>query len=648
MKGFSIVLVLVMAFFVVNSLWANDAQNAAFANGKAIAAAVAYRATYALKHFDPKKLYPQYTSHPKQESYYGGVTGGSNLAPAARKAAASNKNARSIINEFLTGPHFNINTNSKILKHARLIENDSYDIANGITDQYVNCKHKYYGCKTTYINHTCSVGNHHTFQCTRNYVVHAKITPYTPCVHITSFSKGTTANKPTEAGYCQAGLVHLKVIDSAIPSAPARKTITIPVPKNSNVTLYLGAVINNYSVLAMGASIAGKITLSTGQTLSGVNNTLTYKQWSKSFNTGDHTSITLKLKTWYEKNIFWWWPGGKFAYTNAYLSIPNSKQVITTHWVNSCTDMDAMVSGGYCAPVGQPKCVTSGSTKMFSHVPVTAKCWSYQTNYTCGTTINTCTPLVSSGCQQIGSTCAQKTAGGICESYTNTYQCPTQKCAGQGVVCLNNAFCTAGTCYAAPKPTKTTKQDKAAFNKAVVGLAGVSNAANQFSGSHGVTTFQGQAMSCNDDVAGFSNCCRGGGWGHDIHLAHCSDEEKKLGKDREDNLAIPVGEYCSSWGLFHWWCNSHRKSYCVFSGVLAKIIQNQGRRGQLGIGFGSANSPDCSGISPATLQRINFNDIDFSAFYKQMDTNGNIPSDKSAASAAIKNIKKYFHNHFGG
>jgi conjugal transfer mating pair stabilization protein TraN len=47
-----------------------------------------------------------------------------------------------------------------------------------------------------------------------------------------------------------------------------------------------------------------------------------------------------------------------------------------------------------------------------------------------------------------------------------------------------------------------------------------------------------------------------------------------------------------------------KRSYCQFDSKLAQIVQQQGRNGQLHIGFGGASSPDCRGITVAELQGL--------------------------------------------
>ncbi|MHD0335550.1 conjugal transfer protein TraN (plasmid) [Escherichia coli] len=47
-----------------------------------------------------------------------------------------------------------------------------------------------------------------------------------------------------------------------------------------------------------------------------------------------------------------------------------------------------------------------------------------------------------------------------------------------------------------------------------------------------VRAFTGEAKFCRKAAAGFSNCCKDGGWGQDVGLAKCNSEEKGTGKGK--------------------------------------------------------------------------------------------------------------------
>jgi conjugal transfer mating pair stabilization protein TraN len=100
-------------------------------------------------------------------------------------------------------------------------------------------------------------------------------------------------------------------------------------------------------------------------------------------------------------------------------------------------------------------------------------------------------------------------------------------------------------------------------------------------------------MRCRKAFAGFSNCCKDSGWGQSAGLAACDDEEKAIGKAKAKKITVSVGERCDRKVLGA--CIQKSQVYCVFDGKLARIIQEQGRRDQLGVKFGSGDSPNCRG-----------------------------------------------------
>ena len=73
---------------------------------------------------------------------------------------------------------------------------------------------------------------------------------------------------------------------------------------------------------------------------------------------------------------------------------------------------------------------------------------------------------------------------------------------------------------------------------------------------------------------------------------------------------------------------------------LAQIVQQQGRNGQLHIGFGGASSPDCRGITVAELQGIDFNKLDFTNFMDDLMKNQKIPENDVLTSKTRERIKE--------
>ncbi len=152
----------------------------------------------------------------------------------------------------------------------------------------------------------------------------------------------------------------------------------------------------------------------------------------------------------------------------------------------------------------------------------------------------------------------------------------------------------------------------------------------------------GSAKFCKKFAAGFSSCCKDGGWGQDVGLARCSSEEKALGKAKENKLTVSIGEFCSKKVLGV--CLEKKRSYCQFDSKLAQIVQQQGRNGQLHIGFGKASSPDCRGITQTELQQIKFDKLDFSNFFDDLQKNKKIPDNDTLTKRVREEIAAQLKN----
>ena len=100
-----------------------------------------------------------------------------------------------------------------------------------------------------------------------------------------------------------------------------------------------------------------------------------------------------------------------------------------------------------------------------------------------------------------------------------------------------------------------------------------------------------------------------------MEALECDPAENTLGMKRGQNLCTHVGSYCSSKVLGS--CVTKKEVHCCFNSRLARIINEQGRA-QLGRGWGNALAPDCSGLTVAELQGLDFSQMDLSEFYAEI------------------------------
>lgn len=287
-----------------------------------------------------------------------------------------------------------------------------------------------------------------------------------------------------------------------------------------------------------------------------------------------------------------------------------------------------------CTEKGGTKTVTVGGKKY----DVYSECWQYTDYYakqsadngSCGDYMKNpaCTIVKTTCIESVGSTCLREQAVFSCE----------KGLTGGGKMCGVELICASGEC-------DQIKNDKAnSFQKAVSALAAVAAAGEDVAELNDVNVraFTGKRTTCRKAAAGFSNCCKSGGWGSDVGLAHCDSEEKALGKAKSRNLTIYVGSYCSNKVLGV--CLQKKEAYCLFDSKLAKIVQEQGRGGQLRIGFGSAKNSDCRGITVDELQAINFDRLNFADFYSDLESGTDIPADQEL----IDRVKNQIANGLQG
>lgn len=303
-------------------------------------------------------------------------------------------------------------------------------------------------------------------------------------------------------------------------------------------------------------------------------------------------------------------------------------------WSENCPfdKAEGSLTGTECTEPGGDKTVTVDGQPYVVH----QDCWAYRDSYltqsesegTCGAYIN------NAACNVVNQQCVDQ-GDGACLHANITYSCET-KMKGEGQVCGDELFCTDGSCVL----DNNGKNDM--FAKAASELAAVAAAGKDVAelNSNDVKIFTGKGVSCKKFAAGFSNCCKDSGWGQDVGLASCSSDEKALGKAKEKRLTVYVGEYCSKKVLGI--CLEKKRGYCEFDSKLAQIVQQQGRSWQLGIGFGSGSSPDCRGITPEELQKIDFSKVDFSAFYDDLNSGSDIPADNNQMEKMKERMKAMF------
>lgn len=303
-------------------------------------------------------------------------------------------------------------------------------------------------------------------------------------------------------------------------------------------------------------------------------------------------------------------------------------------WVESCPfnkDEGTQIASECISPGGTKSIIVDG--KEFSF---TEACWSYKDTWLLQPVdVGSCSSLMSDkSCTLSSRQCAfYDEESGTCLHEYATFSCETRT-NGKQMICGGEAFCLDGEC------DKTQNNANNDFAQAVSELAALAAAGKDVAeiDNVDVRAFTGAAKYCKKFAVGFSNCCADSGWGNNMGLASCSSDEKALGKAKEKQLIISIGEFCSKKVLGV--CLEKKRSYCQFDSKLAQIVQQQGRNGQLHIGFGGAKSPDCRGISVDELQAIDFDRLDFTPFMEDLMNNQNIPGNEELTEKTAQRIKE--------
>lgn len=306
--------------------------------------------------------------------------------------------------------------------------------------------------------------------------------------------------------------------------------------------------------------------------------------------------------------------------------------------VKACNQAE---SYSYACPVGETytkgtllgsSCSSGAETRYIKGFPVYKSCWQWRENYTrkgdpyfvkdamCG-------QLDAQGCGQTSADCISHN-GTFCENQLITYSCPFQTSARSVSLCGSQLVCPDGNCTSEFGQTYEPATED--FKQAATGMAVANEIAKELD-QNNLTIFTGADKACSQKTGGYSDCCKDSGWGTDIGLASCSIEEKELGLMKEAAQVHYVGNYCSQDSILG--CLSRKYVYCTYPSKLSRIIIEQGKS-QMGLGFGSAEIPDCRGFTLQELEALNFDAMNLSEFYSDVMSNaanGSTPNSSGAA-----------------
>lgn len=542
---------------------------------------------------------PGYTPNPPQSGYYDGVQGGDGgLADKGQDALQNSNAGQAVIDSGIKNPLPTIDPEAPFIEAGKNAEAGADGIVNGIGNPAQ--------CQQTTVNKTVF----EKYTCERDVWVEQS------CVR-----DGTPGG-----GYGEPVVTTKTITINPGDWNISNRILSFTVPEDMVVTSgTLKMDTPAWMLDARGTFMGTSLTLTNSETFTlNVSGSVLKKGQvisSTQFCDSDCSRITTSLIDQQMRNY------AKF--TLVLIAQDSYKPFVPdVKWNESCgfSKSGAVKTSSVCTVAGGDRTITfDGETRT-----VHSDCWQYTDQYLVKSdSKGTCESLMNDkACTSTGTTCTTKN-GSYCEHETVNYDCQKTYSSG-GLICGGEYFCKTGDC------DDTNGAGDSGFDTAVAKLAGLASAAEDVEKQQDgidVRAFTGNVMSCRKAMAGFSNCCKDSGWGADAGLAACNSDEMALGKAKAKKVTVSVGERCDREVLGV--CVQKSKVYCVFGGKLARIIQEQGRRDQLHVGFGSGKNPDCRGITVPELQGIDFDKINFADFYEDLMNNQKIPD----TSTQVKLIK---------
>lgn len=298
---------------------------------------------------------------------------------------------------------------------------------------------------------------------------------------------------------------------------------------------------------------------------------------------------------------------------------------------NNCRDLESITDQGNCEYTSK-HCVEGPATKIIEGVPVYSDCWAEEAIYQCRTKEeDNCKNLLQKGCYQINSQCVASLEEGHCIRWQQTYECQEgTKKLSQISLKGDKPFCLDGSCF------DQTWQPNSDMANALSKLAIFKEMQKDMNAEEHVV-FKGDNLGCSRVIGDFKDCCKLSGWGKDIKLASCNADEQKLQLQRKQNKCHLIGTYCTDRVLGV--CTRKKTTYCCYNSKLSKLVNIQGKQ-QLKLSFGSAEHPDCEGLTLDQLTRIDFSKLDLSELFTEIFSTLKTPN----ITAINKDIQKSLAN----
>ena len=601
-----------------------------YGSGKQFADSLKGNGSGVLNNFKPGEVIPGYTENPPESAHYGGVTSSNSASlESAGASALNNSEVGKLTSEVIMNrPKDPISMDAPFISGGFDVQDKADIVTNGTYDkcETVNVS------KTEITSHVCERTPAAELTCTRKAGIKDNVVRKTV---------RKTYKKVVTLGYNArnvkwSGAFNIPEKGRLLHVAVDGERLVVPWSSKcdrESVTYECKASVKE-TLSIMGKELPIDILMYPREDSicsGGVNTHCTYHtrngwgQIHQAFDTDMQVSAGQSFPVVKTSKTFNWYSNQESVQVTITLTldVEVTEHKPSVEWVETCpfNKAEEVLQGSQCTEAGGNRTINiDGKT-----YTVYSDCWAWKDTYLKQEADNgSCDVYMKNPACTASRVNCQEKSGSACLQEEVTFSCE-KKVTGEAQLCSGQLVCANGECDAIESNTSD------GFGKAVSALAAVTAAAKDVAAMNDVNVraFTGKPVECRMAIAGFSNCCKDSGWGQGIGLAHCDSEEKALGKAKEKLLTVYVGTYCSKKALGVWL--QKKKDYCQFDSKLAQIVQAQGRKGQLGIGFGSGKHPDCRGITVEELQSLKFDRMDFSNFYSDLNAGTTIPSDSELA-----------------
>lgn len=278
------------------------------------------------------------------------------------------------------------------------------------------------------------------------------------------------------------------------------------------------------------------------------------------------------------------------------------------HWEAEDPDRLTNLESNPSCKLMKTNLIPTPETRLINGKAVFRDAWTRELIFSCESSSNsTCAQLRAQGGILKDKKCLQKNAFGDCDLWEKTYD------MGKKAAFQKSSVTFAKDQIWGFNKFETSYDKNGDFGQVITTLSVFSQIENNLVGQDAqhpekIRVFRGEKRKCQKSFLSgnvFDCCSEMDGAAVKVKLAHCNAEEKCLAEDRHNGKCHFVGSQKAKLGTV----TEH--VYCCFPNKLARIVQEEGRA-QLGIKWGSAESPKCQGLSIAQIQKVDFGRVDFS------------------------------------